>query len=135
MGAGLIPAHAGKTLPDSTRSTKGGAHPRSRGENRSRPTGRHPDRGSSPLTRGKPLAAVRWGGGHGLIPAHAGKTMQDTTYATVTRAHPRSRGENCKLDSEFRVNEGSSPLTRGKLSRDFAPGVTRGLIPAHAGKT
>ena len=33
-GVRLIPAHAGKTLSSRQRSTKGGAHPRSRGENR-----------------------------------------------------------------------------------------------------
>ena len=50
---GLIPAHAGKTITGRAMRFMGGAHPRSRGENR-------PDRkahamppGSSPLTRGK----------------------------------------------------------------------------------
>ena len=74
MGAGLIPAHAGKTLPDSTRSTKGGAHPRSRGENGVIPANTVPDCGSSPLTRGKHQADRVGIHGRGLIPAHAGKT-------------------------------------------------------------
>ena len=70
---GLIPAHAGKTLPTESRTSPTAAHPRSRGENR-RPllpwlrSPAHPrsrgenfnararrfaGRGSSPLTRGK----------------------------------------------------------------------------------
>ena len=52
----LIPAHAGKTRPESRRPTGSRAHPRSRGEN---PWWRTPTldlRGSSPLTRGKPQA-------------------------------------------------------------------------------
>ena len=52
----LIPAHAGKTTQVRRCSLSGGAHPRSRGENRG-PTDTPPRRrGSSPLTRGKHLA-------------------------------------------------------------------------------
>ena len=32
-------------------------------------------------------------------------------------------------------SRGSSPLTRGKLSRDEEGDLPEGLIPAHAGKT
>ena len=50
--------------------------------------------GSSPLTRGKlevrnvriPL--------DGLIPAHAGKTVDGGDFTFEAEAHPRSRGEN-----------------------------------------
>ena len=50
-------------------------------------------------------------------------------------AHPRSRGENGKLDDTKHTLVGSSPLTRGKRGcvSDLAPGD--GLIPAHTGKT
>ena len=72
---GLIPAHAGKTPSRSPRLSLAGAHPRSRGENSvpRRTTTR--TRGSSPLTRGKPVAGDRCEPGNGLIPAHAGKTF------------------------------------------------------------
>ena len=50
-----------------------------------------------------------------LIPAHAGKTTICFSESILTRAHPRSRGENL------------SP-------RPVRVGVF-GLIPAHAGKT
>ena len=49
----LIPAHAGKTVADLIDSKKTGAHPRSRGENFSRPKVTPLLPGSSPLTRGK----------------------------------------------------------------------------------
>ena len=52
-----------------------------------------------------------------------------------TTAHPRSRGENSSMVSTTTLGQGSSPLTRGKLT---FPIITRdggGLIPAHAGKT
>ena len=53
----------------------------------------------------------------------------------MTRAHPRSRGENSEGGTHARVLGGSSPLTRGKprLNADRRAGGR--LIPAHAGKT
>ena len=112
---GLIPAHAGKTSI--------------------MPAGMAVVRGSSPLTRGKPgargarRAAVR------LIPAHAGKTCSWFCPRVVSRAHPRSRGENRSGSQRRGASAGSSPLTRGKLEFTLAIHQCDGLIPAHAGKT
>ena len=92
----LIPAHAGKTFQ--RRSFRGplAAHPRSRGENTHAACARVVIDGSSPLTRGKRLAA----GGSlvcvGLIPAHAGKTGGYVLDYPYGGAHPRSRGENSR---------------------------------------
>ena len=92
---GLIPAHAGKTPRGSRGPAVRPAHPRSRGENVLEEIGGDVEKGSSPLTRGKPgrksVLAVMMG----LIPAHAGKTRPPVR--TVRRVR------------------GSSPLTRGKL--------------------
>ena len=71
---GLIPAHAGKTWWSRSGRTCRRAHPRSRGENHSTLRLTSPSLGSSPLTRGKRVYAVRGSLGEGLIPAHAGKT-------------------------------------------------------------
>ena len=49
--------------------------------------------------------------------------------------HPRSRGENFSPRSSHLSSEGSSPLTRGKLSELNRWMSTAGIIPAHAGKT
>ena len=70
-----------------------------------------------------------------LIPAHAGKTSACQRLPAASRAHPRSRGENCKRPSTRSSTVGSSPLTRGKLLSSFCVGDGGGLIPAHAGKT
>ena len=70
----LIPAHAGKTCGVSTARHPLTAHPRSRGENGSDCRSMISARGSSPLTRGKPLGRVYARDRHRLIPAHAGKT-------------------------------------------------------------
>ena len=132
---GLILAHAGKTRTRRPLASANPAHPRSRGENAA-----HPDEvmnalGSSPLTRGKPnrhhLRARR----PGLIPAHAGKTLDPRVRQAGRAAHPRSRGENGLCDLLETLGIGSSPLTRGKLESEDRTREVAGLIPAHAGKT
>ena len=70
-----------------------------------------------------------------LIPAHAGKTLDNMFLAIVSAAHPRSRGENSTGDMESEAALGSSPLTRGKLLEYGRNPAGAGLIPAHAGKT
>ena len=91
---GLIPAHAGKTLGAALRRLRGGAHPRSRGENWVNVEGSTAPAGSSPLTRGKRGFVGGHAGGRGLIPAHAGKTSCLIVPHYRVKAHPRSRGEN-----------------------------------------
>ena len=134
-GIGLIPAHAGKTSGVSTTSRAPWAHPRSRGENGRGGDGDWPQGGSSPLTRGKPSAAITPTPAPRLIPAHAGKTTPHRPAGQTQSAHPRSRGENHTSPSCRADTIGSSPLTRGKPGRPRGPTVGPGLIPAHAGKT
>ena len=91
--------------------------------------------GSSPLTRGKLLQGGCEPGSDRLIPAHAGKTTRTPIISPISRAHPRSRGENTGppyLGAKF---SGSSPLTRGKQRRCLRVSPGERLIPAHAGKT
>ena len=132
---GLIPAHAGKTVSASRERTLPRAHPRSRGENFLGGSPFLGDAGSSPLTRGKPVEAELRVADRGLIPAHAGKTQPEGSRKMITRAHPRSRGENTFPAVDAITRAGSSPLTRGKPDRAAGPGQVVGLIPAHAGKT
>ena len=132
---GLIPAHAGKTRYICEHLNKCGAHPRSRGENALKRLNEETKTGSSPLTRGKPVTFSQCSRTRGLIPAHAGKTWRSRTRAVSARAHPRSRGENYFCRPMSHENEGSSPLTRGKLIKAKGATIWLGLIPAHAGKT
>ena len=91
--------------------------------------------GSSPLTRGKLWPVPEGSAPAGLIPAHAGKTGSSAPCRRTSPAHPRSRGENLLEVESHHLDEGSSPLTRGK-HRDAHPRRRQeGLIPAHAGKT
>ena len=112
-----------------------GAHPRSRGENLV--FGGHiiDRRGSSPLTRGKPVEAQLRVSDGGLIPAHAGKTRRTAGGCCAAGAHPRSRGENLGQGAPPARRQGSSPLTRGKPLRVRGTRDDQRLIPAHAGKT
>ena len=93
-GAGLIPAHAGKTTVADSRAERTWAHPRSRGENLFPITPLRLTEGSSPLTRGKRARTVLGVAVPRLIPAHAGKTQSAPPTASPNPAHPRSRGEN-----------------------------------------
>ena len=114
---GLIPAHAGKTLPMWPAVGRLRAHPRSRGENPVDNRQQELEWGSSPLTRGKLSASARHGPRNGLIPAHAGKTGLPGCVSKNAWAHPRSRGENAPSSSRAGAQLGSSPLTRGKRGR------------------
>ena len=71
--------------------------------------------GSSPLTRGKPRRGRDTVEQRGLIPAHAGKTLEAASPRSCQGAHPRSRGENPHSITFPSGVKGSSPLTRGKL--------------------
>ena len=92
-------------------------------------------RGSSPLTRGKPVNDERAEGHGGLIPTHAGKTFGGALERCCARAHPRSRGENPPTRYTAPASRGSSPLTRGKHRSGSKATRWQRLIPAHAGKT
>ena len=113
--ARLIPAHAGKTTPISTKALPSAAHPRACGEN--------------PLAAARPILAP-W-----LIPAHAGKTPLPLAPNDLVGAHPRACGENRPVSTGPSAAAGSSPRMRGKLFGSSTGLLCGGLIPAHAGKT
>ena len=132
---GLIPTHAGKTLHNPAHRSASTAHPHSRGENQYTVVSPAVEPGSSPLTRGKHPHHARNDQRTGLIPAHAGKTSSPGVPCCASWAHPHSRGENIITGIIGVLSEGSSPLTRGKLSCCLPVLPVHGLIPAHAGKT
>ena len=133
--SGLIPAHAGKTWIAFDGAERSEAHPRSRGENLVIKAKNAQRVGSSPLTRGKPIAAGQEQLSGRLIPAHAGKTVYEYNLEVLDGAHPRSRGENLSRRAVQGSEPGSSPLTRGKRAHCLGLALQPGLIPAHAGKT
>ena len=85
--------------------------------------------------RGKRSCGVYQVNKRRLIPAHAGKTPLNKPLTHCTPAHPRACGENDGLDFTPITSAGSSPRMRGKRNSHIQLTQTRGLIPAHAGKT
>ena len=130
-----IPAHAGKTSCPQSRGSLGQEHPRARGENSHAGGTGLVVLGTSPRTRGKPPGLAVLGAGVRNIPAHAGKTVQQPPCYIARKEHPRARGENeFFARNRFTIN-GTSPRTRGKLTRVESLVVVKRNIPAHAGKT
>ena len=113
---GLIPARAGNTCFLCLDRTANRAHPRSRGEHTYPFCVTFGSPGSSPLARG-----TRW---HlsdqverdGLIPARAGNTSTTKTRRSITRAHPRSRGEHRERICGASVGEWLIPARAGNTS-------------------
>ena len=77
---GLIPACAGKTMVSATWFTVRPAHPRVCGENLHRRTRSRRGSGSSPRVRGKRCLDLVCRVENGLIPACAGKTLNDLEF-------------------------------------------------------
>ena len=131
----LIPAHAGKTPFPAQNTSPWRAHPRACGENRSDPRRAADRRGSSPRMRGKLPRIDPSEFQRGLIPAHAGKTLDRTLETQDREAHPRACGENVILIRQISKTLGSSPRMRGKPRQTSRRPRRHRLIPAHAGKT
>ena len=85
--------------------------------------------------RGSPVLMDAWEFGSGIIPAHAGLTLQVVRQLIDTWDHPRACGAHCTIIfSEIRY-AGSSPRMRGSRKLMEIPLVDHGIIPAHAGLT
>ena len=114
---GIIPALAGNTRSHHRRAATNPDHPRSRGEYVALLTPSASPIGSSPLSRGIQEKSAGIPVGEGIIPALAGNTVHRGPRLVCGRDHPRSRGEYWPQDTGLEVYCGSSPLSRGILSR------------------
>ena len=132
---GTIPARAGETGPRRSGSRSSGDHPRSRGGNPPRFRMKNTPGGPSPLARGKLSGSARDGHDHGTIPARAGETRSAWRWPGRTGDHPRSRGGNTLHQQMMTLNQGPSPLARGKRFTLLHRCIGVGTIPARAGET
>ena len=114
VGAGLIPARAGKTGRPRCCADRRRAHPRVCGENPVPATTLSRLVGSSPRVRGKHPSSVWLRVACGLIPACAGKTHRSGTGTSSATAHPRVCEENIRGVAGCVGVHGSSPRVRGK---------------------
>ena len=132
---GIIPAHAGNTLPVRFTTPRRRDHPRACGEHFLTKDVERATLGSSPRMRGTHHGGQRGDRRHGIIPAHAGNTIRSTITSAVRRDHPRACGEHFNRMSPGCGLPGSSPRMRGTPSIHPTSPHCRRIIPAHAGNT
>ena len=133
--SGIIPACAGSTAANWSRTRCGRDHPRMRGEHDFKRGFIKFDLGSSPHARGAPCPASQRSGSSGIIPACAGSTVYALNIKIAGEDHPRMRGEHSTpIERQF-ASQGSSPHARGPPWALVIAGVLMGIIPACAGST
>ena len=133
--ARIIPAYAGSTLtivhaPDVTWD-----HPRLRGVDLPKSAIARSSNGSSPLTRGRLRSSSDIGARPRIIPAYAGSTQWWSRCESFQWDHPRLRGVDQHPTKAVWSFDGSSPLTRGRLTLVPNPPDVSRIIPAYAGST
>ena len=131
----IIPAYAGSTVDCVVVGFPEWDHPRIRGEHCSLSSQATLAGGSSPHTRGAPDLRHQRRVERGIIPAYAGSTSASPTPAPSQQDHPRIRGEHASALREILGRHGSSPHTRGALSRCGFCVLPGRIIPAYAGST
>ena len=133
--SGIIPACAGNTRVNTSRTTTCRDHPRMRGEHFISCGDLPFAEGSSPHARGTPWNHPRQAGKTGIIPACAGNTRSRWCSAEPSGDHPRMRGEHIMRTMASASSSGSSPHARGTPSGMLSMSCVNGIIPACAGNT
>ena len=132
---GITPAYAGKSIGDVVGQLFGGDHPRVCGEKISGCIISQTPAGSPPRMRGKGVNPPENHCSHGITPAYAGKSMEQTTHKRKNGDHPRVCGEKIPWEGIYTMKEGSPPRMRGKdLTTERRAGGCR-ITPAYAGKS
>ena len=132
---GIIPACAGSTVPTGRAASPTWDHPRMRGEHERGSARRLGAAGSSPHARGALRPRIGSALLQGIIPACAGSTTRRRSRSSITRDHPRMRGEHESTVQKLADMKGSSPHARGAPVGEVAHLVDAGIIPACAGST
>ena len=131
----IIPAHAGQTVSNSSRTSARSDHPRACGANPALSVMTAAPAGSSPRMRGKRAGHRLRPRPYRIIPAHAGQTTATRCPCESPADHPRACGANLTADDAHASTAGSSPRMRGKHLFDAFRVRGGRIIPAHAGQT
>ena len=91
--------------------------------------------GSPPLTRGKARDMLNEFNEVRITPAYAGKSVLLPFFSCFPKDHPRLRGEKLMVEWSNKHEQGSPPLTRGKVGRRYLTAERRRITPAYAGKS
>ena len=134
-GRWIIPAHAGLTVILSHSFIPLRDHPRACGAHHTIFNLCFNDMGSSPRMRGSRPSALSAASPCGIIPAHAGLTLEEALDLAALRDHPRACGAHAQMIIQLTIAEGSSPRMRGSLEHIEYGIPYQGIIPAHAGLT
>ena len=132
---GIIPAHAGLTVHKTVENSTKRDHPRACGAHTTATEHDAGAEGSSPRMRGSPVADQHDIIRHGIIPAHAGLTLDVLRRNSKRRDHPRACGAHFYRGPLHFLQGGSSPRMRGSLIEASKHDLKAGIIPAHAGLT
>ena len=131
----ITPAHAGKRRLLSNVRRVLEDHPRACGEKLPVVTDTHCDPGSPPRMRGKGCKRHLPRRGHGITPAHAGKSLLSCSLSLIHWDHPRACGEKSKAACAVVIGLGSPPRMRGEAAAGAGTGKNPGITPAHAGRS
>ena len=132
--ARIIPAYAGSTARRPPNLRPSADHPRIRGEHVAEMF-KFPDHpGSSPHTRGAQKRSDGPDGHERIIPAYAGSTAEATKEYTVTRDHPRIRGEHVYCYREIGFETRIIPAYAGSTEANSLDGQTMADHPRIRGE-
>ena len=116
----ITPAYAGKTRQARQYNLQSEDHPRIRGKDYSLKEFRICCLGSPPHTRERPIESLLAPAALRITPAYAGKTIQPSSFHTLSWDHPRIRGKDIAEHYILTPHIGSPPHTRERLNR-FSP--------------
>ena len=135
MGAQDHPRRAGKITCTNTRFRFQEDHPRMGGEKANGSDAPDDDEGSPPRRRGKVGENHLVAQLPGITPAWAGKSLFCFTAAVPIQDHPRTGREKVTFLGGRKINPGSPPHRRGKVSLGENKHFFVGITPAQAGKS
>ena len=118
---GIIPAHAGHTIRFAAQDIAARDHPRTCGAYLQTCGSASADTGSSPHMRGILSKLLHITADTGIIPAHAGHTVDQRDGIIRYRDHPRTCGAYTLSTPCASPASGSSPHMRGILVQFCAP--------------
>ena len=135
MPSGITPAHAGNSSHCRCRSRSRKDHPRTCGEQPSLSSCPSSMSGSPPHMRGTACSGFLWYLWHRITPAHAGNRLVVTEDEDGPEDHPRTCGEQCRIQAESARKEGSPPHMRGTARSSQNATTQIRITPAHAGNS
>ncbi len=132
-GHGITPACAGNSSARSARASATWDHPRRRGEQYAAGSPVVGGTGSPPHARGTVPYLARYDNLTRITPACAGNRPHACSAATPTGDHPRTRGEQTRVQRDRPLPRGSPPHARGTETKSPGAVPEHGITPACAG--